>query len=243
MKKILIVFYILITCKSLLAQPHFITQGKIEYEKKQNMYKLLGDGFWSEEIKKQIPQFRSTYFNFYFTNKESLYKQGKESDERFKAMWNDLSADNIIYHNFDEAKTIQQKQIFEKKVLLNDSLLNFKWKITNDTRKIAGFECRKAIGKIMDSITIIAFYTDEILLPGGPESFNGLPGLILGVAFPRMHTTWFATKVELYEPQLAEIAKPEKGKSVTRSELIKTVSSATKDWGGEAEQNMLEMLF
>lgn len=42
----------------------------------------------------------------------------------------------------------------------------------------------------------ICFYTDDILVTGGPEGIHGLPGLILGVGIPRLHTTWFATKVE-----------------------------------------------
>jgi GLPGLI family protein len=47
---------------------------------------------------------------------------------------------------------------------------------------IAGFNCRRANAMIMDSIYVVAFYTDEILTTGGPESFSGLPGMILGVA-------------------------------------------------------------
>ena len=50
---------------------------------------------------------------------------------------------------------------------------------------------------VMDSIVVIAFYTDEILTSGGPESFNGLPGMIMGLAIPRLHTTWYATKLAL----------------------------------------------
>ena len=63
-KSIFIVGVLTIFFYTELHAQDFITRVKIEYEKKQNMYKLLGDGFWSEELKKQIPQFRSTYFNF-----------------------------------------------------------------------------------------------------------------------------------------------------------------------------------
>ncbi len=50
----------------------------------------------------------------------------------------------------------------------------------------------------MDSIYVVAFYTDEILTTGGPESFTGLPGMILGIAIPHEHVSWFATKVEAF---------------------------------------------
>ena len=62
---------------------------------------------------------------------------------------------------------------------------------------IAGFNCRKAVTKIFDSVYVFAFYTDEIIISGGPCSINGLPGMILGVTIPRLYTSWIATKVML----------------------------------------------
>ena len=60
----------------------------------------------------------------------------------------------------------------------------------------------------MDSVYVIAFYTDQITTTGGPESFNGLPGMILGVAIPRINTTWFATKLELVEVKPQDLIAP-----------------------------------
>ena len=51
-------------------------------------------------------------------------------------------------------------------------LEKIEWKITNDERVIAGLDCRKAVGRIMDSVYVIAFYSEQILVSGGPESFN-----------------------------------------------------------------------
>ena len=86
------------------------------------------------------------------------------------------------------------------------------WRITGERRTIAGFECHKAVGRIMDSVYVVAFYTDQIVTNGGPESFNGLPGMILGLAIPRINTTWFATKIEAIEISPLDIAAPKKGK-------------------------------
>ena len=91
---------------------------------------------------------------------------------------------------------MSQKTVFEQTFLVEDTLRRIKWKITDETRPIAGFNCRRANALIMDSICVVAFYTDEILTTGGPESFSGLPGMILGIALPHEHITWFATKVE-----------------------------------------------
>jgi GLPGLI family protein len=82
----------------------------------------------------------------------------------------------------------------------------------HDVRQIAGYECRKAIAIINDTVSVVAFYTDEILLKGGPEGFTGLPGMILGLAIPRYNTTLFATKVEAKNVPILTIAPPAKGK-------------------------------
>jgi GLPGLI family protein len=98
--------------------------------------------------------------------------------------------------------------------LVADSTIKIDWKITSEPRTIAGFECRKAVARIFDSVVVIAFYTDEIIPSSGPESFGGLPGMILGLAIPRLHTTWYATKLELIDVS-GQIIAPREGKKYT----------------------------
>ena len=109
-------------------------------------------------------------------------------------------------------------------------------------REIAGFNCRRANAIIMDSIYVVAFYTDEILAPGGPESFSGLPGMILGVALPHEHITWFATKVEMVPVEPAELNAPVKGKKVNNKELLETINNTFKDWGREGAFYLREIM-
>ena len=85
----------------------------------------------------------------------------------------------------------------------------------------------------MDSIVVIAFYTDEILPSGGPESFTGLPGMILGIAVPKMHTTWYATKLQLTAVNDAELATPKKGKKLAGTDFRKQLKTILKGWGGD----------
>ncbi len=87
-----------------------------------------------------------------------------------------------------------------------------------EIRQIAGYECRKALTIINDSVYVVAFYTDKILLKGGPEGFNGLPGMIMGMAIPRLQTTWFATKVEPTPFDPKELQVPA-GKKSTAKEV------------------------
>ncbi|MBD3904972.1 GLPGLI family protein [Chryseobacterium sp. C-39] len=53
-----------------------------------------------------------------------------------------------------------------------------KWTFLNETKKIQGYTCKKAIGKYHNK-TIIVWYTEEIPISDGPYTFKNLPGLVL----------------------------------------------------------------
>lgn len=55
-----------------------------------------------------------------------------------------------------------------------------KWELVNETKKINGYDCRKAIGTY-GKRKLIAWYTSEIPFQEGPYTFKGLPGLIVHV--------------------------------------------------------------
>ncbi len=121
-----------------------------------------------------------------------------------------LNQCNTIFTNIATKQTVDQKKVFDQAYLVKDSVTRIKWKITDETREIAGYTCRRANGIYLDSIYVVAFYTTRIPVAAGPESFNGLPGMILGVALPHENITWFATKVtEASIPQDA-IVPPKK---------------------------------
>ena len=140
--------------------------------------------------------------------------------------------ENVVYKDLEQQISVSQKKVFESQFLLADSNKALKWKLEPETRTIAGFECKKAVTRICDSVVVVAFYTDQIITPGGPESFNGLPGMILGLAVPRLYTTWFATKLENISPaDETKIAAPAKGKKATSTDMIAKVADVIKNWG------------
>lgn len=217
-----------------LTNAQFVTKGTIEFEKTVNLYKRMemSDEGWSAEIKKTIPEHRRTYFNLTFDGDKTIYKPGKESPDRLVNSWYDgPAAENIVYSDLGKQSVVAAKQVFDEAFLVQDSLKKYKWRITNDTRKIAGFDCRRATTVIMDSVFVVAFYTEEIIPPGGPESFQGLPGMILGIVIPRMFTNWYATKVELTPVKPTTIVPPKKGKNTDEKGMSKTIQDSLKRWG------------
>lgn len=237
MKKILL--YILLLTTSQINAQIFISSGKLEYEVRTNVHKALGEGTWADMLKDKIPQFSTKYFTLTFDNNKSLYKFDRQ-DEKSKIPFDDADdTGNIWYNNYADNSTTQQKTIFSETYLLSDSLLNIHWKLSpNETREIAGFNCRKASAILFDSVYVFAFYTDEITVSGGPMSIHGLPGMIMGITIPRMNTSWIATKLQVNGVNTNIIIAPTKGKKRKTSDLLQTVKKATSDWGSWGERTI-----
>jgi GLPGLI family protein len=233
MKKIFFLFTTSIIVLAVHAQTRFLNTVKIEFEKTvyvRQLFKAL-EPEWYDQIKDRLPEASVSYFDFIGDTTRSIYKPGRSVPVDPRSFWQGIADKNVVYNDYKSGTTVTQKPVFEETFLVQDSLLKIKWKITPDTRVIAGFECRKAIGMIDDSITVFAFYTDEILVNSGPETANGLPGMILGLGMPRIHTTWFATKVEIDGVNMGTVVPATKGKKVDRQTMIHSLDKILKNWG------------
>ena len=248
MKKIFLVIAT-IMCAHIGARAQYTTTGKIEYERKVNIYaqmEEMGDeNEWFERIKSQIPKFQSTFFDMVFDTARSIYKPGREAPggNTFKMFGGGPATENIVLTDFVAGKVKAQKTIYEQKFIVEDSARKIDWVVKDEIRTIADFKCHKAVGRICDSVYVVAFYTEDIVASGGPEMFGGLPGMILELAIPRLHTTWTADKVELIPPKETDFTMPEKGKKVNEKELYETVKSSFKDWGKMAPRNIWWTVF
>ncbi|MDB5250881.1 MAG: hypothetical protein JWP27_50 [Flaviaesturariibacter sp.] len=234
MKKILIAISVAIAASTASAQDaRFFSQVHIEFEKTLNVpayYKEL-DPEWFDQIKDRLPKSVVTYHEFTGDSTRSVYKPGKESTIDPKFWFRPVADKNVVYSDYRTGRSISQKPVYEETFLVEDSFSHIKWKLTPDTRTIAGYECRKAVGILDDTIAVFAFYTDEILINGGPEGIRGLPGMILGVGVPRLHTTWFATKVDVFDINMKAVVPATKGKKVSREAMMKSLDKVLREWG------------
>ena len=225
----------------------FLSHGKIEFEKTVNVYAQMSEqdnGEWADLLKKMSSHFKVSYFDLLFNQSKSLYRPGRETNEKQSAVFffQPPAQDNIVFSDLETGKGISQKNIFDDLFLVQDTLRKISWKITTETRNIAGFSCRRANAIIMDSIYVVAFYTDEILTSGGPESFTGLPGMILGVSLPHEHVSWFATKVEAIAVPESQLNPPVKGKKTDDAALKENVQKNLKEWGKQGQQYIKQVL-
>lgn len=212
------------------AQQHFIGSGRISFEKKVNLQRSMAEWDIPQEAKDKVKKYRLSEWELSFDQEHSLFK-GIKTEEEADGRFFDFSGtiENELYADYEKKTRVLRKHIYGDDYLLNDTIPKVDWKIMHDLRNIAGYECRKAIGRINDSIYVVAFYTDEILLKGGPEGFSGLPGMILGLAIPRYYTTWFATKVNQINTAVHGINPPSKGKKTeTEKEMKKLMEIFTR---------------
>lgn len=202
---------------------HFVTSGVIEYEKTCNMFALLKKklvgAFYNQNkphydtyLRKE-PQFLKLQSSLTFGNNTSLYTPVPKD---IYVMYDQpiVSQPNIVFNDFNKGTFILQKEFNEKTLLVKDTLRKIVWKITDETRVIAGYNCRRANGLVLDSMYAVAFYAEDIHVSGGPESFTGLPGMILQLALPHDNVSWMATKVTEAAPDEKKLVPPKKGTPV-----------------------------
>jgi GLPGLI family protein len=237
----IIIAVLLLTSLTTQAQktPNLVHRGKIKWERKMNMYSYIddmsksGNSGFLEQAKKRIDKYKVDKFVQDFSKVESLYQPEKDGIQELKMPWINISSEvNEVYNNFKTQQLIASKEIYDKRILIKDSLKDFKWRIKEEFRTIAGYNCRRAETIIMDSVWVVAFYSDAIIASGGPESFNGLPGMILGLVMPRLNVTYFATEVQPYTDARRELKPPTKGKEYTNESFTEYLRSNMKRWGG-----------
>jgi len=217
-----LIFSLLLGLQMVHAQTVFIRSAKITFEKKVNIKEQLANNQWlTDEAREKMGKYRTTNWEYSFNDSTSVYRAKPKESLGDNAFF--FSSDNTdeLFTDLAKSKRVKKKSIMGDDFILKDTIPGLKWKIMHDLRNIAGYECRKAIAKINDTVTVVAFYTDEILLKGGPEGFTGLPGMILGLAIPRYNTTWFATKIEAKNVPILNISPPTKGKKTDSEKDLK----------------------
>jgi GLPGLI family protein len=243
MKKIFLA--LLISCCGAVNAQQFINSGAIEFEVRTNNHRALGDeGMWVQMWKDKIPQFSTTYFQYTFNDNKSVYKFDRYDEKTKLPRGFGISnpEDDIWYNDYTTGAFANYRYILGDNYLLTGEILKVDWKLSpNETREIAGFNCRKATGVIFDSVYVFAFYTDEITVSGGPMGISGLPGMILGITIPRMFTSYIATKLQVAGVDVRTIVAPQKGKKKEFESIRKDVAKVTKDWGSWGTQALWNM--
>lgn len=186
---------------------------------------------------------KPSYYNLILTPDESEFKivekvtndQPSEGGMQIKIS----SGGGTTYKNLKEKISLKAVSSFNQDFLISDSLQNYDWKITRESKEILGYEVRKAEA-IADSITnIIAWYAPKLTYKDGPDVYSGLPGLIMEIEINsdsqqkgKRKISYKAISLNVINDKKG-IERPKKGKKLTQDEFTK--------WNKEQMEKMKEM--
>ncbi len=210
-------------------------EGYALYEVKRDLHANLTKD--QEKYKAMMPPFFTAKFDYFFNAKESIFKYSEEEDDeeadnngmgaRMRMMRPNLE----IYLNNAEKTRSELRGGMGKDYLLEGDAKNHSWKLTDETAKVAGYDCKKATCADKDGKPVLAWYAESIPVFMGPMGYSGLPGLILKMDIDNGITICEVKKLTFQKNKENVIIKPTKGKKITEEEFdaeIKKMRSESK---------------
>ena len=237
--------FILISACAALVTSAQLKEGKVIYERTAQMIarQMMVNGV---DMAAQMPKSRTDKYELTFGNNQSLWKHIEEDNAQeemggggMQIRMNVAGANDVIFHDFNATRKVEQREMFDKKFIITDSIRKLNWKLTGETKTILGHVCQQAItqrtgsrtqtsmenGKIerkevLDTTNITAWFTIEIPVPAGPEFQGQLPGLVLALDLNNGRTVYRALEIQP-KADIATLKEPTKGKKVTPDEFTK----------------------
>jgi GLPGLI family protein len=217
-----------------------IYEGKVVFERRTNLEKRYKGQEMNRWMKGDMKKPKIDMFELRFNDTSSVFVP-VESDIPDEREWSTMK--NLSYQNLNTQKRKQEFSFWGTKVLLEDSLNQREWKITESSRNIAGYNCKQAVWEANDSVRIYAWYAEELISSTGPETFNGLPGVILGLATEDGGVVYFAKEVIPMKVNIAENIPTGKPKDwYNEVNLRALVLDRFSNWGSSVTR-MVDDLF
>jgi GLPGLI family protein len=222
-------------------------EGRVVYERTTQMQIRLSDN--QSGLENMLPKSRTDRYELLFGNNQSLWRKTDDEvqDELagggaggFQIRMIAAGVDDVTFHNFNASQRVDLRELGTKKYVVEDSLRRLNWKLTDETKNILGYNCRKAIAQrvgmrtmmsmengkmerkeVSDTSNIVVWYASEFLTTAGPGDYQGqLPGLVLEVDVNNGRQLIKAVEVSS-KVDLADIKVPKGGKKLTPDEFTK----------------------
>ncbi len=240
MKKVSFAFISICFSLSIFAQQK---EGKVIYQRTMQMQIQIND---NDHLQQMMPKSRTDKFELSFGNNQSVWKHIDEDENTDEMNTNGMQIrmmapgqNDIIFYDFGAAKKTEQRDMMDKKFIITDSIRKLNWKLTGETQTILGHACQQAIAQrtgkrtqmnmdngkmerkeINDTTKMVAWFTNDIPVPAGPEVQGQLPGLILALDMNNGRMVYKALEIQT-KIDIATIKEPTKGKKVTPDEFTK----------------------
>jgi GLPGLI family protein len=278
MQKIQLVLGCLIALSSLtISAKAQMKEGKISYERKINMHRNLPD----PQMKSMVPEFRTDKFELIFNESVSLFRSvvDEEAPDPFAnagggggggMRFNFRMPSANTYTDLAKQMQYEGREFFEKEFLIVDSLKQYKWKLSEETKTIAKQLCKKAttmitapqqmrvrIGrgggdnnndttekapKAPKETELVVWYAENIPVSFGPDSYTGLPGVIMEIDLDNGATVTTAVEVSAKYPK-KELVPPTKGEKMNRAQFQENMQKLMQEMqrGGGIRVNSIRV--
>ncbi len=212
------------------------------------------DDKMAEEIKKKMQKMNQRTFELTFDKNTSTYKEKAKlaaPNPKAKAggvmfMSFGTGVGSTLFKNLSEKRYVNETELLSKRFLIKDTLTNYNWELSAETKNIGNYICYKATftrevenvkmsfvngeakeEKKMETIVTTAWYTPQVPVGNGPANWQGLPGLILEINDGR--SLIVCTEVILNNGERLSLEEPSKGKVVTQAAYEKISREKTKE--------------
>ncbi|HLN52659.1 MAG TPA: GLPGLI family protein [Lentimicrobium sp.] len=217
--------------------------GSVEYTEKVKLeIHFQGDADMlprlpDEDISKRI---------LYFTPDASLYVSSQETEETGQIEEMEGGGrmvvkvdkpESKVYMDIKNANITEQREFLSRTFLIQSPVETHPWKLTGNRKEILGYPCIEA-SYTKDTTVTIAWFTPSIPVETGPARYSGLPGLILEVIADQGKRIITATSVKLGDVA-GMIAKPNKGRKMTKEEFNKMVDEKRAEQGQEGGEHVV----
>ncbi len=256
MKRILFTVVLFSVCMSgVFAQ---MKEGKIMYERTINMRRNITDPEMKARIPETRTDKFELLFNEQASlfrtvpDEDAPDPFANSGGDRGGQRFNFRMPETTTFTDLGTQMQYEARSFFEKDFLIVDSLKQIKWKLSDETKNIAKHLCKKAtttsVAQMMrmgfgpprnnrDSanadnkpkeIEIVVWYTEDIPVAVGPESYSGLPGAILEINSDNGGSVTTATETSAKYAK-KELIKPTKGEKMTRAEFQANMKKIMED--------------
>src|SRR5690348_8487552 len=147
-------------------------EGKVLYERTTQLQINFPGG--NEEMQRMIPRSRTDKFELSFGNNISLWKAAPQDneDETLSGPTPDgggmqirimaQGAHDVLFNNFEKGTRTEQRELMDKKFIIDDSIKPLKWKMTGETKSILNHNCMKATATQISQRMIMGMNNGEM---------------------------------------------------------------------------------
>ncbi|MAZ72180.1 MAG: GLPGLI family protein [Flavobacteriaceae bacterium] len=251
MKNIILLVIVLLSVATVATAQKFEGIATYKTDRKVDL-DMEGDGM-NDAMKEQIAaqlrkQFQKEY-TLTFNKDESIYEEVESLDAPAPQTAGGISivvsgGADVLYRNLPQKEYANETEISGKVFLIKDALEKPAWILEKETRNIGDYTCFKAtksrevtekqmtsesdsLIEVTKLVTTTAWYTLDLPVQHGPDTYWGLPGLILQVEDGDL--TILCSKIVLNPKEEVTIEVPKKGKKVTQAEFDEIQEKKTKE--------------